>query len=428
MKKPYILKLGNCLDVLNTIPDNSMHSIVCDPPYELGFMGRKWDSTGIAYNVEVWEQCLRVLLPGGYLVAFGGCRTYHRMACAVEDAGFEIRDSLHWVFGSGFPKNANVSKGIDRHFQTRGETLAIQKRKHAPNGLARTDRVEAPTERVIVAPGSLQAQEWYGWGSALKPAHEPIVLARKPVDGTLINNVLTHGTGAINIDGCRVTAKGADATKLAAEWDRVQSPGADGSVAMDAGLKAVDLSQYKQAQGRWPPNLLFTHHPDCKCLGVKEGEGYTINRWADGAKVFGGRDGPEFVGNIQTAGAEEVWACVDGCPIGELNRQSGILKSGAFSGLRNSDKHRNTYGKFKGTQEETPTVANSGGASRFYPCFKYNAKVNKKERNAGCEHLELATAGQMTGGRQEGSAGLQSPRAGAGRTGGGQNIHPTVKP
>ena len=158
---------GDCRDELELLPDNSIDSIVTDPPYELGFMGKSWDASGIAYDQRVWVQCLRVLKPGGHMLAFSGSRTYHRMVCAIEDAGFQIRDQIMWVYGSGFPKSHSIGKAIDKV-------------------------------------GGIEAQQWDGWGTALKPAHEPIVMARKPIEGTVANNVLTHGVGGINIDGCRV--------------------------------------------------------------------------------------------------------------------------------------------------------------------------------------------------------------------------------
>jgi site-specific DNA-methyltransferase (adenine-specific) len=158
------LHQGDCRDILKTLPTNSIDSVVTDPPYELGFMGKKWDNTGIAYDTSMWAEVLRVLKPGGHLLAFGGTRTYHRMAVAIEDAGFEIRDSIHWIYGSGFPKSLDLSKAIDK----------------------------------------TNDERWEGWGTALKPAHEPIVVARKPLIGTVAANVLEYGTGAINIDGCRI--------------------------------------------------------------------------------------------------------------------------------------------------------------------------------------------------------------------------------
>lgn len=168
MTDAFTLHHGDCLDVLRDMPDASVDAVVTDPPYGLSFMGKRWD-----YDVPsaaIWSECLRVLKPGGHLLSFGGSRTYHRMAVNVEDAGFEIRDQVMWVYGSGFPKSHNVSKALDR------------------SGKA-----------------TPAATQWDGWGSALKPAHEPIVLARKPLgEKTLAANVLEHGTGAINVDGCRV--------------------------------------------------------------------------------------------------------------------------------------------------------------------------------------------------------------------------------
>jgi site-specific DNA-methyltransferase (adenine-specific) len=201
------LLLGDCRDRLKELPDNSIDSIVTDPPYELGFMGKSWDASGVAYDVRVWQECLRVLKPGGHLLSFGGSRTYHRMACAIEDAGFQIRDQIMWVYGSGFPKSLNVSKAIDKAAGAEREVIGV-----------RTDGMSATAMKPdkgwnansmgsvldVTAPATAEAKVWNGWGTALKPAHEPIVLARKPLDGTVANNVLKHGVGGINIDGCRV--------------------------------------------------------------------------------------------------------------------------------------------------------------------------------------------------------------------------------
>jgi len=161
---------GDCLNILKMMIEDEVFvdSIVTDPPYELGFMGRSWDSTGIAFQKETWELCFKVLKPGGHLLAFSGSRTYHRMAVAIEDAGFEIRDQVMWLYGSGFPKSMNIGKVIDK------------KNREIMN-------------------------EYKGWGTALKPAHEPLVLARKPLsEKSVVDNVLKHRTGGINIDECRV--------------------------------------------------------------------------------------------------------------------------------------------------------------------------------------------------------------------------------
>lgn len=176
-------------------------SIVTDPPYELGFMGKTWDATGIAYSTELWKLALQVLKPGGHLLAFGGSRTYHRMAVAIEDAGFEIRDQLMWLYGSGFPKSLNIGKAIDK------KNGVPQSTTYEPNyknndfgkgmGGGKTDTTTKPNTE--------SAQKWEGWGTALKPAHEPIVMARKPLsEKSITDNVLKHGTGGINIDDCRV--------------------------------------------------------------------------------------------------------------------------------------------------------------------------------------------------------------------------------
>jgi site-specific DNA-methyltransferase (adenine-specific) len=151
------LLLGDCLDKLKELEDNSVDSIVTDPPYGLSFMGKKWDYD--VPSVDIWQECLRVLKPGGHLLSFAGSRTYHRMAVRIEDAGFEIRDQIMWIYGSGFPKSHNIGHKLE---------------------------------------------DWEGWGTALKPAHEPIVMARKPFSGTVADNVLEWGTGGINIDGCRI--------------------------------------------------------------------------------------------------------------------------------------------------------------------------------------------------------------------------------
>jgi site-specific DNA-methyltransferase (adenine-specific) len=247
---------GDCLTVMRTMPDQSVDAVVTDPPYGLEFMGREWDapwksgqvvavtdeaSNGIfhtkgfthgvgfsrgtdemrafqAWCTEWAIECLRLLKPGGHLLAFGGSRTYHRLACAVEDAGFEIRDQIMWVYGSGFPKSLNVSKAIDK---MAGEPVKVG-----------------------------DARRWKGWGTALKPAHEPIVLARKPLDGTVAESVLTHGTGALNIDGCRVGRADGDTSQaghrtLTFGSDDEPTSGGDGS----GGWSQND-------SGRFPANFI----------------------------------------------------------------------------------------------------------------------------------------------------------------------------
>ena len=204
----YTLHLGNSLEILPTIETSSIDSIVCDPPYELGFMGSKWDATGIAYNVDLWREALRVLKPGGHLLAFSGSRTYHRMTCAIEDAGFEIRDQILWVYGSGFPKSLDVSKAIDKAAGAEREVIGYDEQKAKQQTASKSTVPYGGNGNTgdITAPATPAAKQWQGWGTALKPAHEPICVARKPLAKglTVAANVLAHGTGAINIDGCRV--------------------------------------------------------------------------------------------------------------------------------------------------------------------------------------------------------------------------------
>lgn len=198
------LRLGSCLDVMKELDADSVDSIVTDPPYELGFMGKSWDSSGIAFNVEVWRECLRVLKPGGHLLAFSGSRTYHRMAVAIEDAGFEIRDQIMWIYGSGFPKSMDIGKAIDKASGFVGEVLGTELVDIGMQGGSMHAGRNTNVVQREVRNLSDQAQQWTGWGTALKPAHEPIVLARKPLIGTVAQNVLEFGTGGINIDGSRI--------------------------------------------------------------------------------------------------------------------------------------------------------------------------------------------------------------------------------
>jgi DNA modification methylase len=197
---------GDCLEEMKKLPDRSIDAIVTDPPYELAFMGKKWDASGIAYNVDMWGECLRVLKPGGHLLAFGGSRTYHRMACAIEDAGFEIRDSIHWVYGSGFPKSLDISKALDKAANAKREVISVAKRSNAKGSITNYSNWERPEEYDITAPATPAAKQWSGWGSALKPAHEPVVLARRPLEeATIAENVLRWGCGGLNIDATRIS-------------------------------------------------------------------------------------------------------------------------------------------------------------------------------------------------------------------------------
>ncbi len=229
---------------------DSIDSIVTDPPYELGFMGKSWDSSGIAFNVAVWQEALRVLKPGGHLIAFSGSRTYHRMAVAIEDAGFEIRDQIMWVYGSGFPKSHDVSKAIDKQAGAVREVVDSYKGVTKGDGgrynWHNTDEVGS-TMVEVTAPATAAAKQWQGWGTALKPAHEPMVLARKPLIGTVANNVLTFGVGGLNIDGSRVGSEGGTfkASKPEGISNGIYGEGINGT---------VEIGQL--TAGRFPANFI----------------------------------------------------------------------------------------------------------------------------------------------------------------------------
>jgi site-specific DNA-methyltransferase (adenine-specific) len=241
---------GSNLDVLPFMADNSVDSIVCDPPYELGFMGKSWDSSGIAYSVELWRECLRVLKPGGHLLAFGGTRTWHRIAVAIEDAGFDVRDSIAWLYGSGFPKSMNIALQLDKKAGLQSD------RGSAINVGGKGDRQDIETS-VSEANGKLQpayrdykspeAEKWAGWGTALKPAFEPVVVARKPLIGTVAANVLEFGVGGLNIDASRI---GTDSITINT-FDNGAKPFGDA---------VGEPYSSKQVQGRWPANIILDEY------------------------------------------------------------------------------------------------------------------------------------------------------------------------
>jgi len=241
----YALHCGDNREVLKEFDDNSVDSIVTDPPYELGFMGKRWDASGIAYDATLWAECLRVLKPGGHLIAFGGTRTYHRMTVAIEDAGFEIRDSIIWMYGTGFPKSLDVSKAIDKQAGAEREVVG----KATRHGGGKSQIIKGDYNPPITAPATPEAQQWQGWGTALKPAHEPAVLARKPLTGTVADNVLTWGTGALNIDGSRVGTSGAR--------NNGNRNGTIGSNSIGKYGKAIKQDYNK---GRWPANVILDEH------------------------------------------------------------------------------------------------------------------------------------------------------------------------
>ena len=241
----HTLHLGDCLELLRTMPDCSVDACVTDPPYGLSFMGKAWDYD--VPGVDVWREVLRVLKPGGHLLAFAGTRTQHRMAVAIEDAGFEIRDMIMYCYGSGFPKSLDVSKAIDKAAGAEREVVGPGRWNHVKgdNELQADCLIRPGGQHVETAPATPEARQWEGWGTALKPALEPITMARKPFKGTVAANVLEHGTGAINVDGCRVGTDGGCKGAGRGPQGAVYGDGLNGTFAPPVpGL------------GRWPANLI----------------------------------------------------------------------------------------------------------------------------------------------------------------------------
>jgi len=316
---------GDCLDVMRGMEPNSVDAIVTDPPYGLKFMGKDWDH-GIP-GVPFWEAALRVAKPGCHLLAFGGTRTFHRLTCAIEDAGWEIRDCIMYVYGSGFPKSLDVSKAIDKAAGAEREVVG----KYAsfrPNEHDDTKyNGNLHTNGNITAPATPDAQTWQGWGTALKPAWEPIVLARKPLDGTVAANVQKWGTGAINIDASRIPTNG-------------DKPTGSGRPVRDADPKAIQPGRsggnggnVTPPSGRWPANL------------IHDGSGEVL----------------------------------------ELFPVTGASKA-TNRGLRHSGRHGGLADIGSNIKEGTDTVRghndNGGSAARFFYC----AKASKKDRGEDNKH------------------------------------------
>lgn len=195
----YKIYNGDMLDMLQVIEPESIDAIVCDPPYELGFMNKSWDSTGIAFKKETWQNCFEVLKPGGYLLAFGGSRTYHRIACAIEDAGFEIRDCIMYLYGCGFSKSYNIGLAIDKKNGIDNRTGNIRADGVNNQNICYDFKAMKPKFEERIA-----QNEWQGWGTCLKPAYEPIIVARKPFKGSVVDNIIKYRVGGLNIDECRI--------------------------------------------------------------------------------------------------------------------------------------------------------------------------------------------------------------------------------
>ena len=359
MKKLNLLN-GNNIDLLKTLADNSVDSIVSDPPYGLSFMNKKWDYD--VPSVDFWKEAYRVLKPGGHILSFGGTRTYHRMVIAIEDAGFEIRDQIMWIYGSGFPKSYNISKGMDAKIKTgKSNPKAINQSEMSktdgkvvdvlqPNNGILGDK-KMVTKTIGASLETEEAQEWKGWGSALKPANEPICLARKPLsENSLVENCIKWRTGGINIDGCRI---GDEIIKSNGYYNLDNE--LNSSLRCGRATKTKDEFIGGENQGRFPANSIF----ECTC---------------DEAKPIEGIDNYNDKGDIHTD---------PNCPCYILDEQSGvtITRPDINYKYNNTECEGNTFtnrGKYTPRNDK-------GGASRFF----YQAKVSKAERNMGLEGFEV---------------------------------------
>jgi site-specific DNA-methyltransferase (adenine-specific) len=343
---------------LPRIEECSIDAVVTDPPYDLGFMGKDWDKMSVATHPDFWALVLRVLKPGGHCLVFGGTRTFHRVAVALEDAGFEIRDTMMWMYGQGFPKSMNVAQAIEK------------------------------------AGGSQEdVQRWDGWGTALKPAWEPIIMARKPFAGTVVQNVLANGVGGLNIDDSRIPYSG-DADQLSATpQGRVTSKvGAlAGGIQNDRNRNEFDRPELI---GRFPANVVYSHHDDCVMVRFKRVKGSNtrpehVGAGRDGNHtkgIYGAKESKVTISHVDQDGMEVVdhWECVDECPAKILDEQSGVTKS--TGGRTANITPSGVYGGGSGigssatkTADEVrgdPGFGDIGGASRFF----YQAKAAKKER------------------------------------------------
>lgn len=364
-----MILLGDCLVKLRELDDNSVDSIVTDPPYGLSFMNKKWD-----YDVpsqDIWEECIRVLKPGGHLLAFAGSRTYHRMAVRIEDAGFEIRDQIMWIYGSGFPKSMNISKQVDKKFGAEREVVGKRehptlkdKSKLSETSLAFHGSNKWNREWYITAPSTDEAKQWEGWGTALKPAHEPIVMARKPLsEKTVVDNVLKWGTAGINIDDSRISTDDVLTTHA-----RNSNSDHFGQIQHHGTFQSTG-----QKIGRFPANVIFDNE----------------------------------AGRL-------------------LDEQSGVKTSGKVKSKKESYDGNSVTGMLRGESNDRNQHGDSGGASRFFYC----PKTTKKDRNEGLDSFEYKESPKRDDGQPYGMNTNKFRPDGSVRKPiqPKKNIHPTVKP
>jgi site-specific DNA-methyltransferase (adenine-specific) len=375
--KDYKLYEGSMLDLLQVIKPASIDSIVTDPPYELNFMNKGWDNSGVAFKKETWEQCYKALKPGGYLLAFGGSRTFHRIAVAIEDAGFEIRDTIMWLYGSGFPKSMNIGLAIDKKNGVESKIVGYQgsmmdfrdtgKKQKEISGVYKLSFGQIENSERKENPIYKAQNEWSGWGTCLKPAYEPIIVARKPCEGSIVENVLKYGVGGINLDECRVgneTIKGGTMPKMG-----------DGETGV-CNFQTVGAERLERESsiGRFPANVILTYDD------------------TDFEEVCGGM--PNTKSTFNPEAHHET----------EIHRASkDFLKFGYKQRICNEN---NSYN-------------DEGSAARYFYC----AKASKKDRDEGLNEFKTL---EISDGCKRSNA-ETSNKFGSGERF-GKNTHPTVKP
>jgi len=467
--------LGNNIEVLKKYPNNYFDSIVTDPPYGLGkepnanelmkdwiekgyhevggsgFMGKEWDA--FVPQPIFWKEVFRVLKHGGHVVAFYGTRTYDWGVMAMRFAGFEVRDCIQWLYGSGFPKSHNISKAIDKMYGAEREVVGEKSNNISVKNNSNSTNTQTygiyGNDKSLTASATDQAKQWEGWGSALKPANEPIVLARKPLEKglSIAENVLKWGTGGINIDGCRVGFT--DNVNMDAKQKDFNTMGYGGA------NDTSEANMYNN-QGRFPANLILTHHPECECVGTKKvksqngGNSRAIqkNIYNDFGKNYDNTPNGEKCGFADENGEEttEDWKCHEDCPIKILDEQSGESKSS--QSMRGEGGGGNKVQQLNYRENSLRGHTDKEGASRFF----YIAKASKSERNKGLEGFEekekpdnyimpKLTCSECGSKRVDSSNTLvcgcngkthyeeqNSTESKNNLAGGNKNFHPTVKP
>ena len=403
-----ILKNGDCIKEMQKLIDDGVQvdSVVTDPPYELGFMGRSWDSTGIAFQKETWELAYKLLKPGGHLLAFSASRNYHRMAVAIEDVGFEIRDQMMWLYGSGFPKSMNVGKAFDKKLGNERVKTGVMK-THSNKGMIDSE------ERTAIGAGSfgqvvseevtIGNSEWEGWGTALKPAHEPIVMARKPLsEKSIVDNVLKHGTGAINIDECRVEGNDAKYPDTNPDFKDI------GRQSKEAiGIDKLSFGQTENAKRkkvvRKPRNesgVWTDGNSGMKAEGTQYADADPKGRFP--ANVM--HDGSDVV--------QDIFPNTKSSPVGF--KGVGWKHSGNTKDEMTDLQYQNSFN-------------DEGSAARYFYC----PKTSKAERNKGLDNFEIKKRkggdGTSNNTWYEDDVNAASGKFGSEKAP-SKNIHPTVKP